>query len=280
MNKKKNLLVSLVAIILLFLLRTNVVGEGLELDQFKEPEKGEEIAIIKTNHGNLKVRLFEEIAPKAVENFKTHAKNGYYDKLTFHRIMKDFMIQGGDPKGDGTGGESIWGEYFEDEFHKDYRNFKGALSMANSGPNTNGSQFFIVEKSEIEDQLLADMEEIGQEGGFSKEIIETYKEIGGTPWLDGVHTVFGQVFDGMAVVEQIAGVEVSEGDSVPEEDVVIETIDIVKFGDEDISTQPIKPAKNPGSNEGGFNKKPLVIGFGLVVLFGLLVMLRKFGGEK
>ena len=98
--------------------------------------------------GDITVRFFKDEAPKAVENFITHAKEGYYDGLTFHRVINDFMIQGGDPKGDGTGGESIWGTKFEDEFSDNLHNFRGALSMANAGTNTNGSQFFIVQSSQ------------------------------------------------------------------------------------------------------------------------------------
>ena len=100
-------------------------------------------ATIKTNKGDMKFNLLSDAAPKAVENFVTHAKNGYYDGLIFHRVIKDFMIQGGDPTGTGCGGESIWGKPFEDEFSIDARNYYGSLSMANSGTNTNGSQFFI-----------------------------------------------------------------------------------------------------------------------------------------
>ena len=100
-------------------------------------------AVIKTNRGDMTFVLLDEAAPKAVENFITHAKNGYYDGLIFHRVIQDFMIQGGDPTGTGCGGASIWGKPFEDEFALDARNYYGALSMANSGPGTNGSQFFI-----------------------------------------------------------------------------------------------------------------------------------------
>ncbi len=199
----------------------------MKLEQLKMPKAGEEIAILKTNHGDIKIRLFEEIAPKAVENFKTHSENGYYEGVIFHRIIKDFMIQGGDPKGTGTGGESIWGEAFEDEFHKDYRNFKGALSMANAGPGTNGSQFFIVEKSEVESGMLQQMKELGESKGYSKEVIEAYSELGGTPWLDGAHTVFGQVFQGMDIVENISNVKVGMGDR-PVKDIIIEKIEIIE----------------------------------------------------
>ena len=170
-------------------------GVELNSEQLQMPKTGEEVAIIKTNLGDIKLRLFPEVAPKAVENFKTHAKNGYYDGVTFHRVMEDFMIQGGDPQGTGRGGESIWGTSFEDEFHEDYKNLYGTLSMANAGPGTNGSQFFIVQKSD------------------------------GTDWLDFKHTVFGQVYEGMDVVDKIAKVKTGSGDR-PVEPVVMETIEI------------------------------------------------------
>lgn len=102
-------------------------------------------AVIKTTLGDITVQLYPEEAPKTVENFITHAKNGYYDGIIFHRIINNFMVQGGDPTGTGRGGESIWGESFPDEFSHKLHNFRGALSMANSGSNTNGSQFFIVQ---------------------------------------------------------------------------------------------------------------------------------------
>nr|WP_242860868.1 peptidylprolyl isomerase [Defluviitalea phaphyphila] len=198
--------------------------EEYKTTQFDLPKEGEEIAIITTNKGVIKIRLFKEYAPKAVENFTTHAKNGYYDGLKFHRVINDFMIQGGDPKGDGTGGESIWKEPFEDEFSPYALHFRGAISMANSGPNTNGSQFFIVQKKEVEEEII---EKLSSEG-YSKEILEIYKEKGGTPWLDNKHTVFGQVFEGMDVVDSIAEVEVDENNA-PKEDVIIEKIEIVPY---------------------------------------------------
>ncbi len=111
--------------------------------QTEQPSAGDTVAIMHTSMGDISIRLFPEAAPKAVENFTTHAKNGYYNGLTFHRVMNDFMIQGGDPDGDGTGGDSIWGTDFADEFDEKLLNIRGALSMANAGVNTNGSQFFI-----------------------------------------------------------------------------------------------------------------------------------------
>ena len=181
-------------------------------------------ATIKTNKGDMRFELYNEDAPKAVENFVTHAKNGYYDGLIFHRVIKDFMIQGGDPTGTGCGGESIWGKSFEDEFSLTARNYYGALSMANSGPNTNGSQFFIVQAKSVPDSLLSQMEGL-KDNGYPQEVIDKYKEIGGTPWLDFHHTVFGMITDGADVLEDIAATKTGMADK-PVYDVVIETIEI------------------------------------------------------
>ena len=179
-------------------------------------------ATIKTNKGDMSFVLFEDVAPKTVENFTTHAKNGYYDGLIFHRVIKDFMIQGGDPTGTGAGGESIWGRSFEDEFSIDARNFYGALSMANAGPNTNGSQFFIVQAKEVPQSLISQMEGL-TDRGYPQEVIDAYKKVGGTPWLDFHHTVFGQLLDGAEVLEEIASTRTGMSDK-PVDDVVIETI--------------------------------------------------------
>ena len=181
-------------------------------------------ATIKTNKGDMSFELLPDAAPKAVENFVTHAKNGYYDGLIFHRVIKDFMIQGGDPTGTGCGGESIWGSPFQDEFNLEARNYYGALSMANSGPNTNGSQFFIVQAKDVPDSLLEQMEEL-KEQGYPQEVIDKYKEVGGTPWLDFHHTVFGNIIDGTDVLEDIASTRTGMGDK-PVYVVVIETINI------------------------------------------------------
>ena len=191
--------------------------------QLNAPVAGDKIATIKTNMGEIKIKLFPEFAPKAVENFTTHAKNGYYDGLIFHRVINDFMIQGGDPLGTGTGGQSIWGKAFEDEFTGELHNLRGALSMANAGPNTNGSQFFIVQAKEVPEDLLDQMRS-AREDLFPTECIEAYEKNGGTPWLDFRHTVFGQVFEGMDVVDAIAKVPADYFNNKPKEDVVIETI--------------------------------------------------------
>lgn len=192
------------------------------------PKKGEEIGEIATNYGTIKVKFFPNVAPKAVENFKTHAKNGYYNGVTFHRVIEDFMIQGGDPEGTGAGGESIWGSPFEDEFDLNYRNFKGALSMANRGPNTNGSQFFIVQNSKVDKDIIKQMKELGEENGYPDFVIENYEKVGGTYWLDGRHTVFGQVFEGMDIVDKIAKVDTDMNDR-PIEPVVMESVNIVEY---------------------------------------------------
>ena len=147
-------------------------------------------AIIQTNHGPIHVELYPDDAPKTVDNFVKLANDGFYDRVIFHRVIPDFMIQGGDPTGTGSGGP---GYTFEDEFN-DYRVERGALAMANAGPNTNGSQFFIV----------------------------TTKA---APWLDGKHTVFGRVTDGMDVVDTISELPRDARDK-PHDDVVIESVSV------------------------------------------------------
>ena len=192
--------------------------------QFEKPAKDSEVIVMKTNMGTIKMRLFPEKAPKTVENFVTHAKEGYYDGVSFHRVINGFMIQGGDPEGTGMGGESIWGRPFEDEFDVELRNFRGALSMANAGPSTNGSQFFIVQANDCDPGLLSQMKEIGVNArgqGFPEEVIAKYAEIGGTPWLDYKHSVFGQVFEGMEVVDKIAATDAT-GERVIMEKVSVE----------------------------------------------------------
>ncbi|MDN5415319.1 MAG: peptidylprolyl isomerase, partial [Lactococcus raffinolactis] len=141
------------------------------------------VATIHTNLGDLTVKLFDDVAPKTVKNFVELAEKGYYNGVIFHRIIRDFMIQGGDPTGTGMGGESIYGEKFEDEFSENVFNIRGALSMANAGPNTNGSQFFIVQNENLPYDKSALVK-----GGWPEEIAEIYTA-GGTPHLDGRHTV-------------------------------------------------------------------------------------------
>lgn len=236
---------------------------GYQLDM---PKEGEEIAIMHTSMGDISLRFFPEAAPKTVENFLTHAKDGYYDGLTFHRVIEDFMIQGGDPSGDGTGGESIYGESFEDEFSDHLFNIRGSVSMANAGSDTNGSQFFINQ---------ADADSFSSNGGWSAleqqwnyiypglcqyygtntyemyvqtygsyaldtdlindEVKKLYEENGGNPTLDGAfnavdkgHTVFAQVYDGMDIVDKIAAVETGDNDK-PTKNVTIKSIEVKNY---------------------------------------------------
>ncbi len=178
-------------------------------------------ATIKTNKGDITLQLFDKLAPKTVKNFVELAQDGYYDGVIFHRVIPNFMIQGGDPTGTGRGGKSIYGEQFEDEFSDQLFNLRGALSMANAGPNTNGSQFFIVTMDEVPAQMVGQLEA----AGFPAEIIDAYKERGGTPWLDNKHTVFGHLIAGEDIAQAIQNVERDAADK-PLEDVTLETIDI------------------------------------------------------
>ena len=159
-------------------------------------------------------------APKASENFLKHAKDKYYDGLTFHRVIKDFMIQSGDPKGDGTGGESIWKKGFAVEPTPFLYNIRGALAMANTGAKeSNGSQFYIVQNKDDQSKQLGN-------AGYPKPIIDAYKK-GGYPAGDTKYTVFGQVIKGMDVVDTIANLEVDDN-SKPKENVTVNSVEVVK----------------------------------------------------
>ncbi len=226
-------------------LKEKMFTDGTNFPQLEEPEKGEEIAVLTTNKGVIKIKLCPEEAPKAVENFKGLVNEGYYDGLTFHRVINDFMIQGGDPNGDGTGGESIWGGKFEDEYNGDMYHFRGALAYANSGMDTNGSQFYIVQSPTVQEGYFEYVDEVVKQYGdseilydsnsgkivrtnYSDKAKEEYNSLGGTPYLDFGYTVFGQVIEGMDVVDAIAAVETDENDK-PTEDIVIEKAEIVKY---------------------------------------------------
>lgn len=195
--------------------------------QMSEPATGEKIAVMHVkDYGDITFKFFEDKAPKAVENFLTHAKDGYYNGVKFHRVMEEFMIQGGDPKGDGTGGESIWGSGFEEEFDQGLVPYRGALCMASAGTGTSslGSQFFIVQANPDESQTSS-LQRI-----YSQSFAEAYSKYGGYPSLYNNYTVFGQVVSGMDVVDKIAAVEktisASGEKSVPTTDIIIESIDV------------------------------------------------------
>lgn len=214
-----------------------------KVDQLAEPVKGETVATMKLKgYGTIKMRFFPDAAPKAVENFITHAKDGYYDGVTFHRVINDFMIQGGDPDGTGMGGESIWGNEFQDEINKYLIPLRGALCMANAGGgNTNGSQFFIVQSDAVDStdkeqlknglaQYLAGFKDATRVSldAYDDSVIDNYLKTGGCMFLSGGYTVFGQVFDGIDVVDKIAATA-TDGADKPLEDVIIESIDISEY---------------------------------------------------
>lgn len=168
-----------------------------EQTEVQEKQKEQTVAVIVTNMGTIELELFADLTPKTVENFVGLAQKGYYDGVIFHRVIENFMIQTGDPTGTGRGGESFWGGRFADEFHPTLKHdTPGILSMANAGPNTNGSQFFIT--------LVP------------------------TPWLDGKHSVFGKVINGMDVVQAIGKVQTSKPGDKPLSDVVMESVTIEK----------------------------------------------------
>ncbi|WP_413490702.1 peptidylprolyl isomerase [Brochothrix thermosphacta] len=185
-------------------------------------EKGQPVATIETTEGTVKIKLFPKEAPKAVENFVTHAKDGYYDDLLFHRVIDNFMIQSGDPKGDGTGGESIWKKPFKNEISNNLYHFRGALAMANAGPDTNGSQFYIVQN-----KFLTAAEIKNDSIQYTNSVKEAYEKLKGVPSLDGSYTVFGQTIEGLDIVDKIAETEVGANDK-PEKDIKIKTIKITE----------------------------------------------------
>ena len=184
-----------------------------------EVSKNEIEVHITTTLGLIKVKVFPDLAPKAVENFITHSKDGYYDETTFHRVLANFMIQGGDPKGDGTGGESIWGEPFETEISPQLFHIRGALAMAKTtAPVSIGSQFYIV-------QNPVDVSASADPSTTPDDILEAYTS-GGYPSLDQHYTVFGQVIEGMDVIDAISEIETDSLDK-PLQEVKIESIDVI-----------------------------------------------------
>ncbi len=199
----------------------------------KMPAKSQSEAVIHTTKGDITVVLFNQQAPLAVKNFIGLAKQGYYDGTIFHRVMKNFMIQGGDPKGTGQGGHSIWyqkdshldsGQGFKNEISTSLYHLRGSLAMANAGKDTNGSQFFINQNpTNQQDQL--------PKAAYPKRIYEAYRQ-GGNPKLDGSYTVFGQVLKGMSVVDQIAQEPVEDNgngeESKPKDPVTVTTVEVVK----------------------------------------------------
>lgn len=215
-----------------------------DFDQFASPAVGEEYVVITTDYGIVELKLFPEFAPMAVENFVTHAKNGYYDGLIFHRVIEDFMIQTGDPEGTGYGGESIFGGGFSIEPNPNLRHLNGALAMARgSDPGSQGSQFYIVHNNELPDYYLSEFnymkehqdEELEEGTGllikdlFPASLIDRFIEHGGVPRLDFQYTVFGQVISGIDVVRTIAAVATNEDDR-PLTDVFMNKVEVKAYG--------------------------------------------------
>lgn len=211
----------------------SVTEENVEIANFTAPNKGDTIIVMNIkDFGEVKFRLFPEYAEKGVENFVELAKQGYYDGLTFHRVIKDFMIQGGDPAGNGTGGGSVWGGKFDGGTDPHLINAAGALVYANSGSTaTDGSQFYIVTGEVYTNEQLSTMESSGY--SFSDQQREIYTTAGGAPWLDGSYTVFGQVIDGLDVVFRAQNVATGENDK-PVDDLIIESVKVGEYNGEEI----------------------------------------------
>lgn len=201
-----------------------------DMMNYTQPKKGEEIVVMTIKgKGTVKIKLFPELLPKACANFVGLASKGYYDGLSFHRIIKDFMIQGGDPKGNGTGGESVWGGQFDGGYSKYLYHVNGALAYANSGSTaTDGSQFYIVVGSQFPEEYLENVTK-GRSNDYHSSVAKAYAENGGTPWLDYMYTVFGQVFEGMDVINSICANTETNANDKPLEDIIIDKVEIVKY---------------------------------------------------
>ena len=198
------------------------VPEDYDAMNFTAPKDGEEVVILTVKgYGDIKIKLFPEYADKGVENFKTLAERGYYDGLIFHRIINNFMIQGGDPLGTGRGGESIWGSKFDGGVSPYLSHVAGAVAYANSGSTaTDGSQFYIVTGQKYTDDQFAP--------NYPANAKKMYIEDGGAPWLDGKYTIFGQVYDGLDIVFKLQQVPTGAQDK-PVTDVVIESMKVAKY---------------------------------------------------
>ncbi len=215
--------------------------EKSDVKNFTAPEVGDDIIIMKFKgyDGEVKIRLFPEYAELGVENFVGLAEKGYYDGLTMHRVMADFMIQGGDPLGTGTGGESLWGDKFDGGTSDKLTHAAGTIAYANSGStSTDGSQFYIVTGETYDNDYLSLLESKGY--SFSDDIKKILASAGGAPWLDGGYTVFGQVYEGLDIIFAIQDVEVYQGNamnpevSTPVEPVVIEYVKVGKYDGEEL----------------------------------------------
>lgn len=204
--------------------RKKIQLQELPVLNYSPPAQGDDIIVMTVrDYGEIKIRLFPELLPKACENFITLANQGYYDNLTFHRIIQNFMIQGGDPNGDGSGGESAFGGFFDGGVSSQLIHLPGALAYANSGTtSSDGSQFYIVTGQQVTASLLDDLTE-NYEMYFPAEAADDYIQYGGAPYLDGNYTVFGQVIDGLDIVFQLSQLETDPND-FPLHPVYIESV--------------------------------------------------------
>lgn len=222
---KKIISLILATVLCTAMMFSTLVTASAEFDQTASPKKGDTVAIIHTNYGDIAMSFFDEYAPKGVENFITLAKDGKYDDTIFHRVKKNFVIQGGDyTNADGTGGESCWGEEFENECSDDLSNIRGSVAYANRGEGTNSSQFFI-------------------------------NSTDANSYLDGSYTVFAQVFAGMDVVDLISECDVTYNNSgelsQPVNQVKVESVEITKYkkGLEDSLASPVDPYEGQTTTE-------------------------------
>ena len=191
------------------------------------PAEGEKIVELNIkDYGTVKIRLFAEECPKAVENFLGLVEQKYYDELIFHRVVKDFVIQGGDPKGNGTGGESMWGTGFKQEISSKLCHFEGALAYAVASDKLNNSQFYIVTGDKVTEQTFEQLKAYGKT--YSHQVKQMYYEHGGQPYLDGDYTVFGQVIEGLDICKKINDVAV-DSKSKPKEQVTIESMKVTEY---------------------------------------------------
>lgn len=207
---------------------------------YTAPAQGDEIVVIHVrDYGDITVRLFPELLPEACENFLELARAGYYDELIFHRVMENFMIQGGDPKGDGTGGESTWGGHFDGGWNEQLIHVPGALAYANSeGTATDGSQFYIVTGDAVPESMLNSISE-NSEIYFTQEARALYQQYGGTPWLDGGnYTVFGQVIDGLDVAFEISHTAVDAETAKPKKAVYMDSVTVEQYDGSEIRWYP------------------------------------------
>jgi cyclophilin family peptidyl-prolyl cis-trans isomerase len=213
-----------------------ITTEDVTIRNFDMPEIGEKIAVINVkDYGQIKVKLFSDVAALGTENFIGLSEMGYYDELIFHRVIENFVIQGGDPRGDGTGGNSFWGGKFDGGIPEGLYHFSGAIAYASTGTtDTDGSQFYIVDTAEGYNYCGGNADgtvndDIDNSGLIMPgNVLEKYKEVGGVPMLDGNYTVFGQVFEGMDVVRAIGSTETDANDK-PLRQVVMESIEIVEY---------------------------------------------------